>query len=123
MLGMNYLDEIDQHFGYLIDHLGFQIVSHSFDPKFFSNFIVIYRRGELQLRLVRDRSQVFVDFSLDGERWHDKERILEALGVSMNRYKQDEIGLWEGYEIENQGVDLREHFDLIARYLKSGGAV
>jgi hypothetical protein len=120
---MEYLEEIGHHFGYLVDNLGFEIISHSFDPQSFGNLIIVYRRGDLQLRLVKDRSQVFIEFSLDSKCWYDKERILEALGVSMSRYRNDEIGLWEGYKIENQGAHLREHFDLIEKYLKSGGVV
>jgi hypothetical protein len=71
------------------------------------------------VRLIRDRDQVFVDFSLDGKNWKDKEKILQELGISMDRYQFDETGLWKGYELENQGIDLYKHFDLIIEYLKS----
>ena len=71
------------------------------------------------MRLIRDRDQVFVDFSLDGKNWKDKEKILQELGISMDRYQFDETGLWKGYELENQGIDLRKYFDLITEHLKS----
>jgi hypothetical protein len=116
---MDYLDLIDRHFGYLVREFGFQITSHVYHPELFGNFAVTFQRKDLQVRLIRDRDQVFVDFSLDGKNWKDKEKILQELGVSMDRYEFGELGLWRGYEIENQGIDLRKHFDLIAEYLKT----
>lgn len=116
---MDYPELVDHHFGYLVDELGFQIISQSYHPESFGNFVVIFQRKDLQVRLIRDRLQVFVEFSLDGKKWEDKERILQKLGVSKNRYKSDGNGLWQGYEIENQGRDLRTHFDLIAEHMKS----
>ena len=75
MMETHYLELIQQHFGYLVNDLGFKLVSHSYDSKAFGNFLVNYRRGDLHLRIIRDRSQIFIEFTLNGKDWMDKERI------------------------------------------------
>jgi hypothetical protein len=119
---MNILDLVNEHFGFLVADRGYEMLSHLYDSTAFGNFIVIYRRGDIWLKLIRDRSQIFVEFSNDGELWKDKESILEAQGISKERYSIDDMNLWSGYEIENQGVDLRKHLDLIEKNIISEGA-
>ncbi len=119
---MDYLELVRCHFGYLESELGFELVSHGYSENAFGNFIVVYRRGNLQIRIVRDRLQVFVQLSVDGRTWEDKEVLLAAMGIPMERYARNEIGLWLGYQIENQGRDLKQHWPHIETAMKAKGA-
>ena len=108
--------EMEQHFGYLVDEFGFSLVSFSDEPRAFDNFVGTYRRGDLAVQITRDRSQVFVSFSVDESHWQDKERILTRAGIKQERFSTVN-GLWKGYEITNQAQDLREHLETIVQLL------
>jgi len=94
----------------LVDGSGFTLASFDYDSQSFGNFVAIYNRGDIALRVLRDRSQVFVEFSDSGSPWRDKEVILEECGISRQRYPTID-SLWSGYEIATQSRDLREHLD------------
>ena len=119
---MNYQKELIHHFSYLTEDFGFTLVSFTDQPRAFDNFVAIYHRDDLKLRMIRDRSQVFIAFSITGKDWLDKEKILESHGIARDRFPTT-VGLWEGYDIKNQSEDLREHLDLILSFIDEEGAV
>jgi len=120
---MNYQKELIDHFSYLTEDFAFVLVSFSDQPRAFDNFVAIYQRDELKLRMIRDRSQVFIAFSINGKNWLDKEKILEGQGITRDRFPTTDPGLWEGYDIKNQSADLREYLDLILSFIEKEGAV
>jgi len=91
--------ELSCHFSYLSQDVGFTLLGYSDQPKAFDNFVAMYERDELKLRITRDRSQIFIAFSTDGKKWIDKEKILDIQGVSRDRFPTTDLGLWDGYDI------------------------
>ncbi len=98
----------DKHFKYLTDEFGFQVTNSKYDPDTFGNFVIELTRGEKMLRIVSDRSQIFVEVFDPGTGWLDKEDILEENGISRERFGSTD-GLWNGFEIQNQSADIKEH--------------
>jgi hypothetical protein len=112
-----YRSEFDYCFGYLQSEYGFKMNSYSEEPPAFDWFVAEFQREDIKLKVQRDRSQVFIDFALVGKPWQDKEDILESLGISRSRFATID-GLWEGYKIENQSQDLKQHFNLLVNHIK-----
>jgi hypothetical protein len=113
----DYRTELKQHFEYLADKFGFSLVSFSDEPRAFDNFVAIYERDDLALRITRDRSQMFISLALADSDWQDKEEILEQVGIEKTRFPTVN-GLWAGYEIVNQAHDLEEHLETIVQFLR-----
>jgi hypothetical protein len=115
-------DELDkifnQYFAYLTEDYGFSIIKKEYFPEIFGNFIVRLKKDDVQMIVSKDRDQVFVDFSMPKTKEKDKEYILEEMGVSRKRYPT-KSGLWTGYEIENQSVDLKKHLKMILDQIQS----
>lgn len=60
------------------------IESSRFDPQSFGDSYVILRGGNMRLRLVRDRGEVFAQVASVGEpaHWYPLQRVVCAVGVS-----------------------------------------
>lgn len=114
--------ELNQYFGYLETDFGFSLESFTGQPTAFDNFLAVYSRPDIAIRVTQDRSQIFIDFrqSNDGP-WYEKEPLLEKLGVPGSRFPNYQIGdgyeLWSGYDIKNQSNDLRKYLELILQHL------
>jgi hypothetical protein len=87
---------------------GFTCVVQSHEPGAFGNFVVICSSAAGKVRVTSDRGQVFVDVSVDGESWQEKEMLLERLGLARDRYPTEQ-GLWRGYAPEVQATELEQH--------------
>jgi len=105
-------DIFDKYFKYLTDEFGFQITNSVYDPQVFGNFVIELSKGEKKLRLASDRSQIFVELYDPVTGWMDKEQILEENGISSERYGST-YGLWNGFEIQNQSVELQEYKNIL----------
>jgi hypothetical protein len=108
--------DFERYFGFLETRFGFALVSYTEEPLSFGNFTAIFRKGDLDIRLVRDRFQVFVDFVLAGGEPLDKEVLLRRLGVPFDRFPTEEH-FWLGYQIHNQSADLERNLPLILEAL------
>jgi hypothetical protein len=82
-------------FGFPTD-AGFSLEISDYRPDVFGNYIAIFTAPDLLIRLVSDRSQVFVEIRVPGGHWCDKELLLEQRGIPRTRHPLDEIGLWSG---------------------------
>ncbi|MGZ5283812.1 MAG: hypothetical protein ACXWDO_01400 [Bacteroidia bacterium] len=102
----------DNYFKFLTDDFGFIVESSHYDSEAFGNFSIILSNGPKKIRIVSDRSQIFIDISDAGFSWKSKEDILEEKDISKNRFNITE-GLWDGYKIENQSSDLQKHLSLL----------
>ena len=109
--------EFDRYFGFL-RRVGFDLESFNYEPEAFGNFVAVYRREDVALRVVRDRSEVFVDAAKAGSAWQDKETLLESSGIPRSRHEIVD-GLWAGYEIETQASDLRKNFEVLLQALSA----
>ena len=112
--------DLDTHFGFLARNNGFQRGEIRVEPRAFDNFIVCYTHDEITIRLTRDRSQVFIEFLDSVGQWRDKDILLEELGIDRTRYPTVG-GVWTGYDIENQGLDLATHLHLLLDHLYMSG--
>ena len=109
---------LKQYFDFLIAEFGFVVTSKEFFPKNFGNLIIKLEKDGVRITISRDRNQVFIDFFTSGMGEKDKESILEETGISRNRYPT-KSGLWTGYEIEKQSMDLKQHLKLMLDYIES----
>ena len=61
---MSKLDRLlKKHFGYLVDEYGFSIIYKEDMPQYNGAFSVSYEKENVQIRIVRDRGQIFIDFT------------------------------------------------------------
>lgn len=115
--------DLNQHFGYLETEWGFSLESFTDQPRAFDNFLAVYSRSNVDIQIIRDRSQLFIAFRQDGGPWHEKDHLLEKLGVPRSRFPNyridDGYELWSGYDNGNQSNDLRTYLDLILQHLPS----
>jgi hypothetical protein len=61
-------------FGFLTD-AGFSLEISDYRPDVFGNYVAIFTAPDLLIRLVSDRSQVFVEIRVPGGHWCDKELL------------------------------------------------
>ena len=99
-------------FGFLTD-AGFSLEVTDYRPDMFGNYVAIFTAPDLLIRLVSDRSQVFVEIQIPGGHWCDKELLLEQRGIPRTRHPLGEIGLWAGYREETQVRDLQEYLSVL----------
>jgi len=66
-----------------VKDLGFTVVSEQTSDAF-GDALVVLRSGDLQLRVVRDRSQIFADLGSVAEPaiWFDSSLVMRALGLT-----------------------------------------
>ena len=102
----------DKYFNYLTEEFGFHVISSFYDPHTFGNFVIELSKGETRLRLTSDRSQVLIDIFQPDMGWIGKEELLERYGISKSRFPSP-YGLWNGFKIENQSIDLKQHRELL----------
>ncbi len=62
---------------------GMRVVSHE-ESGSFDNALVVLQGGDVRVRVIRERSQVFVDFGSSSEPavWFDSAVVMEYLGLS-----------------------------------------
>ena len=99
-------------FGFLTDS-GFSLEIETYRPDVFGNYTAVFTAADMQLRLVSDRSQVFVDIGLADGSWCDKEVLLEQAGIPRSRHALNEIGLWSGYREDVQARDLEQYLQIL----------
>jgi hypothetical protein len=110
--------DFERYFGFLETRFGFTLVSYTEEPLSYGNFTAVFRKGTVEIRLVRDRFQVFVDFVVSGGTPMDKEVLLRRLGVPFDRFPTEEH-FWLGYQIHNQSADLERYLPFILETLTS----
>jgi|SRR5271156_6294509 len=99
-------------FGFLTD-AGFSLVIETYRPDVFGNYSAVFTAPDMQIRLVSDRSEVFVDIGLADGSWCDKEVLLEQAGIPRTRHPLNEIGLWSGYREDVQARDLEQYLQVL----------
>ena len=99
-------------FGFLTD-AGFSLEIETYRPDVFGNYSALFTAADLQIRLVSDRSQVFVDIALADGSWCDKEVLLEQAGIPRARHSLNEIGLWSGYREDVQARELEQYLEIL----------
>jgi hypothetical protein len=92
---------------------GFSLEIETYRPDVFGNYSAIFTAPQMQIRLVSDRSQVFVDIGLADGSWCDKEVLLEQAGIPRTRHPLNEIGLWSGYCEDVQARDLEQYLQIL----------
>jgi len=112
--------ELSRHFGFL-ELAGFVLRIEDFSPQHFGNFVATYASADLSIRLTRDRGQVFVDLSAGNESWQDKEVLLEKLAVPRTRHPTVS-GLWSGYEISIQALELQQYLPKLKEAVRESAA-
>jgi len=94
-----------------MDH-AFKINYSKYDRAAFGNFIIEFQRENNYIKIISDRSQIFIEIKKTGTDWNHIDKIFERNGILFSRYKVID-GLWEGYEIEHQAKDLKDNFGLL----------
>ena len=102
----------DNHFKFLTDEHGYTVYSSHFDSKEFGNFIIQLSKGDKKIKVISDRSQIFVYIFVVKQGWVDKEDFLENKGIKRTRFGITD-GLWDGYQIQNQVRDINENKELL----------
>jgi hypothetical protein len=66
-----------------VDSLPLRVIEHR-ESDSFGDALVVLQAGELRVRVVRDRGQVFADFgsAADPARWFDSAVVMDAMGLS-----------------------------------------
>jgi len=55
---------------------GFSLEIETYRPDVFGNYVAVFTAPDMQIRLVSDKSEVFVDIGLADGSWCDKEILL-----------------------------------------------
>ena len=79
----DFLEAVSAAFRRLIDRGFLVIVSDQYDEKAFGNAVVVLAGGNVRIRLVRDRGDIFADAASVNfpDEWAPLERVLVAVGV------------------------------------------
>ena len=108
-------------FAFLEREAGFALAGFTDAPAAFDNCVAHYVRpggsAPLELRIERDRGQVFVEMRRGSTAWQDKDALLEGLGVARSRHAIGPDGSWSGYHMAVQASDLQQHLPLLAQHL------
>jgi hypothetical protein len=99
-------------FGFLTD-AGFSLEIQTYRPDVFGDYSATFTAPDVQIRLVSDRSQVFVDIRIPSSDWYDKEVLLEQAGIPRSRHPLNEVGLWTGYGEDIQARDLEQYLQIL----------
>ena len=99
-----------KHFSFITNEYGYNIESSVYDKNSFGNFIIELSNGPKRIKIISDRSQIFIEILNSEKGWIDKEVILKVKGIPHSRFINTELGLWTGYEIENQAIDLKNNW-------------
>ncbi len=78
-----FTDDVKSAFLQNATELGFRIIGEE-KSEAFGDALVILESGDLRVRLVRDRSQIFADLGsvADPDTWFDSTIVMEALGLA-----------------------------------------
>jgi hypothetical protein len=68
-------NEIDD----LRSKLGFLVHEESYDPRNFDNGLLVLRGAGIWIRLIRDRSQIFIDLAANTRKWISADDLLGDL--------------------------------------------
>jgi hypothetical protein len=99
-------------FGFLTA-AGFSLEIETYRPEVFGNYSALFTSPDVQIRLVSDRSEVFVDIRILGGHWCDKEVLLEQAGIPRSRHPMTKLGLWSGYREDLQARDLEKYLQIL----------
>ncbi len=111
-------------FQFLACDAGFVLEKFSDTPAAFDNCVAHYTRAvaggaALELRVERDRGQVFVELRRGSGPWQDKDTTLEHLGIARSRHPHDTHGAWTGYQMQVQAQDLQRHLPRLLQHLQT----
>lgn len=109
-------------FAFLEQEAGFTLAEFIDTPRAFDNCVARYTSTAdgapaLELRIERDRGQVFVELRRADGPWEDKDAILQRLGIARSRHANDAHGAWTGYQLSVQADDVRRHLPLLRQYV------
>jgi hypothetical protein len=65
----------------LRDRFGLQETEERYDERNFGDGWVILTAKDFSVRILRDRSQIFIDVAKPGEQWIDADKRFESLGI------------------------------------------
>lgn len=102
----------DKHFRFLTADYGYTVESSTYDERAFGNFGIELTKGQKKIKIISDRSQIFVDVFDEKLGWVDKNKILEKKGILKTRFKTTN-GLWDGFEIQNVVIDLKKNRSIL----------
>lgn len=109
--------EIQWLFSYLETDYGFSLSGFESNPKVATNFLAQYEGDDLYIVISKKLGKVRIRLSVDGQNWHDKDELLEAIEIRHDRYPTTDLGFWTGHVLQSQAEDLKQHLDLILTYL------
>jgi len=74
-------EDVERSFAELVARHGFRVLAGGYDAEDFGNALVVLESDDYSIRLVRDRSQVFVELAspIDPGNWHGLGRVLAAI--------------------------------------------
>jgi hypothetical protein len=94
-MSINVAEELRKGASYLFDEMGFTILEQEYLADVFGNSYVILSNGDIRIRFIRDRGQVFAEFAALSEpnQWWDLARVLEFLNMAVlhNKYINNNI--------------------------------
>jgi hypothetical protein len=102
----------DKYFKFLTEEFGYIIVFSVYNEQSFGNFIIELSKGEKKIKIISDRSQIFIYLPDAIETWKLKDDILEEKGILKNRFGM-KLELWEGFKIQNQSMELKKYHSLL----------
>lgn len=105
----------------LLENSGFVCSVRRHEPGASGNFVAECSATAGNVRVTKDRGQVFVDFAVASGAWVDKEALMSRLGLSRDRHPTTEHGLWCGYEPGVQAAEMEMYLSALLREAADGG--
>jgi hypothetical protein len=107
------LPEVKEKLPWLFDELGFTVVWHQYDYKYFGNSLVELKSDSLRLRFVRDMGKVFAEVASPAtpEDWLGLGWVLEAIK------DEPESTFTGGCELEGVAALVRQNLDALIEAL------
>lgn len=110
------LDQVKCSFSFLFDSYGFREISHVYSEESFGDFAVALQSGDLRLRIVRDKGQVFLDVGtlIDPNIWFDLRTVVEFIRL----YRSEEAPPVGNHELEATAGRIAGQLDSLSQILK-----
>jgi hypothetical protein len=106
--------EITPIFMQVARDLGFQEVSRVYTPQDFGNAVIVLATPDFKLRVIRDRSQIFIDVRPNtGIEWHDLQYVLEFVDAEI--IKRAHVRLNEA----ELAAGLRDNYPTVAILMRT----
>ncbi|MCX5781291.1 MAG: hypothetical protein NT145_01095 [Elusimicrobia bacterium] len=116
---MNFFEETREEFKWLYEKYKLDEIEKSESPREFGNAVIVLKLGNIRMRVIKDRGQIFVDFCspFQKNKYFDICQLVTFIHRNDKKkgvlYKYPEIGTSQEEQFKNINYILQANMDLI----------